>query len=176
MELLIESEGMFDEDLEINEDPITSTRAPSNNNHPIEFTWKPRGERKSSSSSSTPSPKSPKSKTSLLTDKRYSFNRKTPATSLVRRASFNEKSLRSSITTEENQRRLSRILPPWCQQPPQPSISTISETSNGTDIVAARTNGKEADTSKEETTEKSVKTASTPVSYTHLTLPTIYSV
>ena len=130
VELLIESEGLFEEaDSTFDEGPITATRAPSAYNHHLEFTWKPRGERKSSSSS--PSPKSTAPKSSLLPDKRYSL-RKATAPSLVRRASFNEKSSRKIISSEESQQRLSRILPPWCQQPSQPRASEIS-TSNGTD-------------------------------------------
>ena len=138
VELLIESDGLFeDADSAFDEDPMTAVRAPSTNSHPLEFTWKPRGDRRSSSSS--PSPKSPRLKTSLTFDKRYStFNRKTPINpSLVRRASFNEKSSvsRKSITREESQKRLSRILPPWCQQPAQSSVASISEKTNGTDNI-----------------------------------------
>ena len=127
VELMIESEGLFEEDNSAFDDnPMTATRALSSNHHHVEFTWKPQGERKSSNSS--PSPKSHTQKSFSVSDKRYSFNRKIPTTSLVRRASFNEKSTRKTISSEENQQRLSRILPPWCQQPAQSQISTISET------------------------------------------------
>ena len=143
VELLIESEGLFDEESAFDEDPMTAMRAPMSNttSHPLEFTWKPRSEKRSSSSS--PSPKSP----SPQADKRYSFNRKVPATSLVRRASFNEKSSRSSVTSEENRRRLSRILPPWCQQPsPQSPIAEVSTTSNGEGRSIVDKEGKKDDT------------------------------
>ena len=142
VELLIESEGLFDEDSAFDEDPITATRAPMSNttsHHPLEFTWKPRDRSDRRSNSSSPnSPKSPSPRSNLLADKRYSFNRKVPATSLVRRASFNEKSSRvSGVTSEDNRKRLSRILPPWCQQaPPQSPIAEVKSsaaatTSNG---------------------------------------------
>ena len=132
VELLIESEGLFDEDSAFDEDPMTATRAPMSNTtaQPLEFTWKPRSEKRSSSSS--PSPKSPTPRSSLATDKRYSFSRKVPATSFVRRASFNEKSSRGSVTSDESRKRLSKILPPWCQQPsPQSPITEASTSTNG---------------------------------------------
>ena len=146
VELMIESEGLFDEDSAFDEDPMIATRAPSTiNSHPLEFTWKPRSERKSSSSS--PSPKSPTPRSSLTADKRYSFNRKVPATSFVRRASFNEKSSRSSVTSEENRKRLSRILPPWCQQPSSQSpIASIAGKSNGEGSNTADKMNKKDDT------------------------------
>ena len=147
VELMIESEGLFDEDSAFDEDPITAMRAPVSNttSHPLEFTWKPRSERRSGSSS--PSPKSPSPRSNLASDKRYSFNRKMPATSLVRRASFNEKSSRSSVTSEENRRRLSRILPPWCQQPsPQSPIAEVSTAANDEGRITTDKERKKDDT------------------------------
>jgi hypothetical protein len=142
VELLIESEGLFDEDSAFDEDPMTATRAPVSNttsHHPLEFTWKPRSDRRSNSSSTSPSPKSPSPRFNLAADKRYSFNRKVPATSLVRRASFNEKSSRGTgVTSEEKRKRLSRILPPWCQQPSKSPQSPIAEVQN---TAATSTNG-----------------------------------
>lgn len=139
VELMIESEGLFEEDdSAFGDNPLTATHALPSNHHHLECTWKPRGERKSSSSSS--SPKSVVQKSFSVSDKRYSLNRKIPPSSLVRRASFNERSLRKPASSEENQQRLSRILPPWCQQPPQPQISTISET-NGGDQIKSDLNG-----------------------------------
>ena len=131
VELMIESEGLYEEaDSVFDDNPLTATCAMSSNHHHLECTWKPHGERgERKSGSSSPSPKSVVQKSfSAVTEKRYSFNRKIPPTSLVRRASFNERSLRKATSSEENQQRLSRILPPWCQQPSQPQISTIAET------------------------------------------------
>ena len=50
----------------------------------------------------------------------------------MRRASFNEKSSRGSITSDESRKRLSKILPPWCQQPsPQSPITEANTNTNG---------------------------------------------
>ena len=153
VELMIESEGLFEDSGSVfEEDPMTATRAPTANGHHPEFTWKPRGERKSSSSS--PSPKSPLARDSLASDKRltYSFHRKIPATSLVRRASFNEKSSRKAISSEETQKRLSRILPPWCQQPAQATTPSESEKKKESESDNVKTNG----TEKREKRESSI--------------------
>jgi hypothetical protein len=61
VELLIESKGLFDEDSAFDKDPNTKTCAPMSNttsHHPLEFTWKPRSDRRSNANSSSPSPKS----------------------------------------------------------------------------------------------------------------------
>jgi hypothetical protein len=58
----------------------------------------------------------------------------------VRRASFNEKSSRGTgVTSEEKRKRLSRILPPWCQQPSKSPQSPIAEVQS---TAAGSTNGK----------------------------------
>ena len=94
-----------------------------------------RGERESSSGSS-PSPVSPLTRNASMFDRSYSFNRKVTATALVRRSSFNEKSSVKSVSLEESRKRMSRILPPWLQQPKEPSISEKS------DEMEKLTNGK----------------------------------